>query len=355
MEYPNLKEISWQVDEPTYRKDKALSYSTLARFAREGFNKIDSLFDDISTPSLTFGSAVDAMITGGIEEFNRNFLVADFPDISDNLKTIANRLFSLYSDTHRSIAEIGDDVLASIGAECDFYANDKYKNYRVKLIKENCQEYYNILYAAQGKKVLSTETGNQVMAAVTALKESPQTQFYFETDNPFDTSIQRFYQLKFKATFEGIDYRCMADLILVDHKSKKIYPVDLKTSSSPEWDFYKSFIKWRYDIQGRLYWRIIEDNIKRSEEFKDYKLMNYTFIVVNKETLTPLVWTFPQPMVYGTLKFGLRQQIELEDPFELGKELHYYLNNNSEVPLGIITTQSGNDITKWLNKVNYNY
>ena len=351
MEYPNLKEISWQVDEPTYRKDKALSYSTLARFAREGFNRLEHLFDDLETPSLTFGSAVDAVITGGIEEFNRNFIVADFPEISDNLKIIANKLFSLYSDTHRSIAEIGDDVLASIGAECDFYANDKYKNYRVKLIKENCQEYYNILYAAQGKKVLSTETGNQVMAAVTALKESPQTKFYFETNNPFDTSIQRFYQLKFKATFDGIDYRCMADLILVDHKNKLIYPVDLKTSSSPEWDFYKSFIKWRYDLQARLYWRIIEDNIKRSEKFKDYKLMDYIFIVVNKETLIPLIWKFPQPLRFGTLKFGAKTQIELEDPFDLGEELYYYLNNDVKVPTGISVTSEGNDVIKWLNKL----
>lgn len=140
-------------------------------------------------------------------------------------------------------------------------------------------------------------------------------------------------------------------LIIVDHEHKLIYPVDLKTSSSPEWDFYKSFIKWRYDIQGRLYWRIIEDNIKRSEEFKDYKLMDYTFIVVNKETLTPLVWTFPQPMVYGTLKFGARGQIELEDPFKLGKELHYYLTNNVSVPIGILV-DSSNDVSKWLNKLN---
>ena len=60
-------DISWQVTEPEYRADSALSYSTLARFAREGFNKLDSLFDKLDTPSLTFGRAVDALITGGQE------------------------------------------------------------------------------------------------------------------------------------------------------------------------------------------------------------------------------------------------------------------------------------------------
>ena len=38
-----LKDISWQVDESTYRADPALSYSTLAKFEREGFNKLDHL------------------------------------------------------------------------------------------------------------------------------------------------------------------------------------------------------------------------------------------------------------------------------------------------------------------------
>ena len=106
------------------------------------------------------------------------------------------------------------------------------------------------------------------------------------------------------------------------------------------------------DIQGRLYWRIIEDNIKHSEEFKDYKLQDYIFIVVNKETLTPLVWKFPQPLRFGTLKFGMKGQIELEDPFDLGENLSYYLDNNAKVPIGISATPEGNDIVKWLNKLN---
>ena len=39
----------------------------------------------------------------------------------------------------------------------------------------------------------------------------------------------------------------MADLIIVNHKEKWVKPVDLKTSSHYEWDFYKSFNEWRYE------------------------------------------------------------------------------------------------------------
>lgn len=345
---PNLYDISWKVTEPEYRDDPALSYSTLARFAREGFNKLDSLFDKVDTPSLTFGSAVDALITGGQEEFDANFIVAEFPPISDNLQTIAKVLFDTYSQTYRNIDEISDDVLAQVGADNNFYANDKYKNYRVKLIKEGCQEYYNIMYAAQGKKILDSETKNQVDAAVRALKESESTKFYFAPNDPFDDSVQRFYQLKFKATFLGIDYRCMSDLIVVDHKNKTIQPIDLKTSSHTEWDFYRSFTQWRYDIQARLYWRIIKANIEKYDEFKGYTLLPYKFIVVNRLTLTPLVWDYEDTATSGTLIYGKNKQIEFKDPFELGRELTIYLSSRPTVPCGIKVTE-GNSLTNWLN------
>lgn len=346
---PNLYDISWKVDEPTYREDPSLSYSILAKYYREGFSGLAKLFSPIDTPSLTFGSAVDALMTGGQEEFDKNFIVAEFPNISDNLQTIAKTLFARYSDTYRNIADIQDDVIAEVGKDCDFWANDKYKNHRVKLIKEGCQEYYSIMYAALGKKVLSTKTRDEVYEVAKALKEDPATSFYFAKNNPF-SDVERFYQLKFKATLGGVNYRCMADLIVVDHKEKTIQPVDLKTSSHAEWDFFKSFIQWCYHIQGRLYWRIILDNIRQHEEFNGYTLLPYKFIVVNKYTKTPLVWDFEDTCAYGTLCYGNNNQIICKDPFELGKELQYYLTVQPNVPKGINVIGS-NSLTKWLNTI----
>ena len=40
-----LSDISWQIPEEIYRQDAALSYSTLAKYEREGFDKLDSLFE----------------------------------------------------------------------------------------------------------------------------------------------------------------------------------------------------------------------------------------------------------------------------------------------------------------------
>ena len=77
----SLKEIALQIDEPTYRKMPELSYSMISKFQSVGFN-LDKLQESVSSPSLTFGQAVDAIITGGQEEFDRNFMVVDLPNIS---------------------------------------------------------------------------------------------------------------------------------------------------------------------------------------------------------------------------------------------------------------------------------
>jgi hypothetical protein len=103
---------------------------------------------------------------------------------------------------------------------------------------------------------------------------------------------------------DDFEVRGMLDLVIIDHFNKTIYPIDLKTSSTPEWEFFRSFIKWRYDIQARLYWQILKYNIDQHSEFKDYEVADFTFIVINKETLTPLSWVFHDTKAAGTLRYG---------------------------------------------------
>ena len=343
----NLYDISWQVDEPTYRADPALSYSTIARFAREGFNKLDNIFDKLDTPSLTFGSAVDALLTGGQEEFDAGFMVADFPPITDSVLKMTRTAFERWSDEYRTLADIPNDSIIELSEELSYQLNWKPET-RAKVIKEQGSDYYSLMYIASGRKILDTATKAQVDAAVHALKTQASTKHYFAPNNQFNTRFVREYQLKFKATLQGVDYRCMADLLLVDHEKKIVYPVDLKTSSHAEWDFFESFVQWRYDIQARLYWRIIRDNMDKDPIYKDYMLADYRFIVINKRTLTPLVWTCPFTKAEGTLKFGKNNQIEMRSPFEIGKELYSYLTSRPRVPMGI-NESSSNDLRKWLN------
>jgi len=347
MKEKSLKDISWNVSEETYRGDSALSYSTLSTYERGGFNCLESLYDKKETASLTFGSAVDAIITGGEEEFNSKFIVANFPDTSDTIVKIVKDCFAEFHITYRSIKDIPDVKVIEKAANYNYQNNWKPET-RAKVIKEKGEEYYNLLFLAEGKTILNSEIYNEVLASVRVLKESPSTEFYFRHDNPFDDSIERLYQLKFKATLGDTQYRCMADLLVVDYANKIIYPIDLKTSSHYEWDFYKSFVEWNYQIQARLYWRIIRNNLDRDPYFKEFTLADYRFIVVNKTSLMPLVWEFSDTTTRGTIIVGKSTHpIELRDPEDIGNELRTYLAERPKVPFGIMIGGT-NNLSDWL-------
>lgn len=328
----SLRDISWQVSESEYRADPALSYSTLAKFERGGFESLSTLFDKVESPSLLFGSVVDTLMTGTQEEFDEHFMVAQIDNPpSDTLVTITKRLFEKWKDNYLSITDIPDDYLIATIADIQWNNHWQAKT-RAKKIKEDCAAYYKLLYLSENKNIISTYTYQDALNCVDKLRSAPSTRFYFE-ENAFDDNIERLYQLKFKATLNGVDYRCMADEIIVFHDRKLVVPVDLKTSYKPEWDFYKSFTEWRYDIQGRLYWRVIRYNMDQDPYFKDFKLADYRFIVANKKTLTPLVWLFG-----GTQKEGdiiTKDNVILRDPFTIGEELNGYLVNTPAVPNGI--------------------
>ena len=344
--YKSLKELALNISEEEYRNDGCIHYSMLSDYAKKGFDCIDKLQEKKESPSLLFGSAVDTLLTEGKKAYDDMFFVCDLPNLTDSLYPIANQLFDNYSSSYDSLDKISDETLANIGKENNFYANDKYRNYRVKLIREGCAAYYSMRFLAKNKQIVSSEFNESVQDTVKALKESEATHWYFEEDNPFD-DVERCYQLKFRSVFDNVPYTCKADLIIVDHRNKRIHPCDLKTSSHKEYDFFKSFIEWNYHIQARLYNKIITDNVLKDDAFCDYRIMPFKFIVVNKETLSPLVWEYADTEAEGTLYYGKYGNIECRHPLELGRELWTYIKGDYKVPVGIDTKQT-NELTLWL-------
>lgn len=344
-----LYDISWQVDEPTYRADPAYSQSKLAAFERGGFKSIEHLDDKVESPSLTFGSAVDAIITGGQEEFDSRFLVASYVAVSDTIKKIVGDLFNIYRGVYATLADMPTVCMMPTINKYEYYKNLGDET-RANKVKDQGKTYYDLLYSAGDRTILSDEVFQKVQASVDALRSSKATKWYFQSDDPFDATVQRFYQLKFKHRINDIWYRCMADEIIVNHKDKTIQPIDLKTSGHAEYEFPNSFLYWGYQIQARLYWRLIFLTCANDDYYKDFTILPYKFIVVNSESLTPLVWDCPFTVEYGDLKVGKDENIVLRDPFNIATELHYYLTKHPKVPEGIFVEKS-NNLEEWLNKM----
>lgn len=345
----SLYDISLKITEPEYRKMPELSYSIISRFQSVGYD-IEKLQEKISSPSLLFGAATDAILTGGQEEFERNFMVVDLPNIPDSASNCVRIIWNKYKDTYKHLNEIPMDILNTELQLNGFWPNSRYSaQARINgFFKNPVEDYYQLNYIAESKSIINTELHMQILQAVNALKTSPATKNYFAEDNPWDNSIERLYQLKFRADLNGVGYRCMMDECIVLHDKKLIIPVDLKTSCScEEKDFYFNFLQWHYQLQARLYSRILRANLDQDEYFKDFKILNYRFIFCHKDSCSPLVWEFEETHSKGTLYLGRHKQIGLPDPEDLGKELFLFFSSGQKPDELLIADR--NSLDSWIN------
>lgn len=327
-----LSDIALHISEPEYRARPELSYSTLSTYETVGFTGLDHLFDRKESPSLTLGSVVDTILTGGDDEFNDLYTILDV-NITDSGMDICKALIDLHLPFN-TFEEIPESIVSETAKNVGFWQADKWdkRRYSEVLKTGNVADFYNSSKHCD-KIIISSETYQTAINMVTALRESPATAGYF-ADNDELSPIKRYYQLKFAINKDGVGYRNMADLIIVDYEKQVVWPIDLKTSMScVEWEFEQNFKKWHYYIQARLYWRIIRENMDKDDYFKDFTLEDYRFIICNPKTLTPLVWEFPLTKTTGTLIDD--EGKEIRDPYIIGKELQGYLNLRPPVPNGI--------------------
>ena len=290
--YKSIQYLAWDVTEEVYRADAATSYSMLSAFAREGASVIPHLKDKKDAEALRFGSLVDCLITEP-ETLNDRFLIADFSKISDAIYTIVNRVWDITEGKIVNIDNVSDSVLSTAIIESNYQPNWKLET-RIKKVREDGKAYYSLLSLKGDKVLMSSSDFNLAQECVQALKTNPFTRRYF-ADNPFEPWVEGHFQLKFKLENNSnskYNIRCMFDRMIVDHKKKTIQPIDIKTTGKPEETFEDSFITWRYDLQATMYSYILRKICDKDEYFKDFTILPFMFICINRFQKTPLCWEF---------------------------------------------------------------
>ena len=306
----------------------------MSKFNKTGFNGLDKLYEESKSPALLFGSVVDCLVLTP-NEFNDRFLVLDFPKFSDSISKIID---SIVNDAKENgIKKIDDDFILK-ELDANSYQTNWKNETRLNKFKEIAYDIIE-LKVKEEREIINTELYYQATECknkLECLKDEDSGVFYFSED-PFSDSVldvEVYSQLKFKAQLKKREYKCMIDRLIIDNTNKTIKIVDLKTTGYKEWDFYKGFVDWFYDIQARLYYQIVNQVINGTE-YENYKILPVEFICINKESLMPLVWKCDFCMAIGDLTFGKDNQIEFKYPESIADELEYYLNEKPNVPIGI--------------------
>lgn len=314
----SLKDISWNVPESEYRADTTLSYSKLSQFFKNGPKALISN-EKVDTPSLRFGSLVDCVLTAP-EEFDDRFYVADIDRFSDTIRKIVEWTSSSTEVQRDSLSDFGEMLLVPLD-EFEYQTNWKPET-RIKKLIEMGSDYYTVLKYSTGKIIISPQEFSDAQQCCQTLRTHPFTYQIFECNE----NEEIFYQLKFRDNVFGVDVRIMTDLIKVNHKEKKIYPYDLKTTGKNEEDFEKSYVDWNYSIQKGLYSRVLVQKIKNDDFFKDYDLMSFKFIVINKNNLCPLIWDVGSDEMDGCNDYNLQKKLGINWS-KLLEDANWHLQN----------------------------
>lgn len=261
-----------------YREHPAFHYSELSAL----WNSPSSMIapkDFSKSNAIRLGSAVDCLITTP-DKFDDEFIVCSEYNLSGQMKQFTDYLID-GNDKEEAYNLVGfkRDKFEKV---CDKFEGSEYEKF-FKFVTEEVKD----------KIILSRDELADVKLINETLKSHKFTKKYF---NPENENISLYYQVPIICNFENNELKALFDLIVVDHDNKTIQPIDLKTTSESVYGFFKSFEKYRYDIQCSLYQTVLL-NSNEVDKILDsdvcgYTILDFKFVYISfKNTSKPLVYS----------------------------------------------------------------
>lgn len=339
-----LKDLSLNLSEEDYHDYPAWSYSKIARYARDGFAALKTLHDRTEpTPSMEFGSLVDALITSPERAAQYSVMYREVPPAE---KKVLNRLAQ--SGVER-LDDVPDSSFAIATEDCQYYPKWGLDT-RIRHLKEY-GDYYETV--ASGKTPVS-ETD---WLDATDMAYAVTTDAYLRTlFGKTDGDVEYLYQTQFLTQHtlpsgKTVPVKIMPDVIRIDHRKKTVQPIDLKTSSQPGYNFKESFLKFRYDIQASLYSDVLQEVMTANGCCDGYEMLPYLFVDISRTDKVPVTYRYDQTDFTQSdgLSFSSNGRTYSYKGWRtLLDEILYYESTSATVPLGM-KTDGPNDLLEILN------
>lgn len=264
------------------------------------------------------GSAVDCRLTQPDGRYQEIYYTSSESKPSDTIMSIVKMVYDSLKRKGSIIEELREveslELVKAIEAH-NYQSNWKIETKLAKVIKDG-STYWKELIDSEGKTILSVEQEYLVDSIVTSLLTNERTKNIFLKGklNPnFDVIFQ------FPVFFKTLDVNCkgLLDIVVVDHESKSIIPIDLKTIGDYTTNFPAAVRKRRYDFQAAFYMEGIQSSLAAlsiliDKKLEGYSVKEFTFIVEStKRVGNPLVYICD--LITLTIgKFGCRIPHEFE-------------------------------------------
>ncbi len=303
-----------------YHRDRAIGHSTLVNFETNGPTVLKPDYKVPITEAMQFGNLVDTLLTRPCN-FQREYYVAN---ADESLSPSEERLVDYFVTENTFPDLLGKEELISVMDTCRFYAT------MTKNVEGRIQKALDLLPIVaeridnKNKITITKQQLNDASNCIQALKTSDITKKIFKNEN------RLFYQTMFFASVKDINIKCMFDFLYIDYKAKEIHPFDLKCVSYPERDFIKnSFYKFKYYREAEMYMFILKRALAPYIYDTSWKIMPFKFVVVNKVTLSPIIYEFP--IVYKNDQLQISKNGFVDNFSTVLRKIQWHIQNQQFV------------------------
>jgi hypothetical protein len=270
--------------------------------------------------AMNLGSAVDCLLSQP-DKFYNLFYVSTSTKPTGQMENFVNKLIDL--------KEITDDAFNEAYSFTQTLNGGKLRDGIDKFIErfhKEARKYFDDKVNSEGKIVLTFEEYTKAEQAANILKTNIFTSKFLSEN--LGEGIDRYYQHDEIFEHNGLFYKVILDLVIVNHNDQTIHPIDIKTTSESPYGFTKSMHKYRYDLQAAIYSHYIHEKFVKDKDLETYAVQPFKFIVINVEyPNNPLIYKMSHhDMIIA--KMGIEGGSPTKGLWNLIEDLKWHISND---------------------------
>lgn len=260
--------------------DIKLSYSRLSDYDVNGPKTLVKR-SEVKGEGVDMGGLIDTLLFSG-DEMDKRYYVTD----STKPTATEAKLVDYIVENCRQIPST-EEVLGIIKAQGYWKSTKEVDTIIAKFDNENFWEYISSQLAAKEKKLITTEQLVQAEEVVNVLRSHQYSKALIAYPEDHES---KYAQYGFEFQYKNAILRGFMDLLVVNHATKTMQCIDLKTGSKPAEQFMNSFIKYRYYFQEAVYQQAME-HIRKVMKLEKYDILPFKFLYISRFERIPLVYT----------------------------------------------------------------
>jgi len=336
-----IQDHNLKLSEQQYRDLELPSYSMLSSIDKQGIDVVGGVKQSFN---LKFGNLVDMMCfePHRVEETFHKGISPKAP--TTNVKKICDLILEGLDGTEGKISDtitpLGRRRQKKITSNIKDYEKEilssakslnVYNNYSeqktIETVVKAGKEYFKDRIKSRGKILIKPDMWDHASHTAATLISHPYTAKYFAQNVP---GIEIIYQYKFDTVVNGKRCKGMLDCVVINHKEKLIFPIDLKTGEEPCKAFPMLYTIHKYYIQGGLYREGLKSIVDNDFELMGYTVKEFEFVYISKlNPNRPMRFKVSEDMHNASLNgFIDRHGYEHTGVYELLNQYYYSVENN---------------------------